>query len=204
MDWRHLHTLLAAGSSVYEAFKALCVWNKTNGGMGSLYRSKHELISVFKVGKAPHVNNVQLGRYGRNRTNVWDYPGVSIPVSNGTERKDNHPTIKPVALVADAILDASRRGDVVLDPFAGSGTTIMAAERTGRRAHVLELDPLYVDSAIRRWQEYGGEAAVHEATGQTFGEIEKQRRAAVAEAVTDSAEDDSFRRRQKCRGESDQ
>jgi DNA modification methylase len=204
MDWRHLHTLLVAGRSAYDAQKALCVWNKANGGMGSLYRSKHELISVFKVGKAPHVNNVQLGRYGRYRTNVWDYPGVNISGFNGTEQKDNHPTIKPVALVADAILDASRRGDIVLDPFSGSGTTIMAAERTGRRAHVLELDPLYVDSAIRRWQEYGGEAAVHGATGQTFGEIEKQRRAAVVEAVTGGAEDDPLRRHQKRLGGSDQ
>ena len=131
MDWRHLGEVLAAGQSVYSELKNLCVWSKTNGGMGSLYRSRHELVFVFKHGAAPHINNIELGRHGRNRTNVWEYAGVN---AWGPDRLDDlalHPTVKPVAMIADAIRDCSRRGGIVLDGFAGSGSTLIAAERTG-------------------------------------------------------------------------
>ena len=170
IDWRHVYDVIAAGRDLYTDLKNICVWNKSNGGMGSLYRSKHELVVVFKAGTAAHVNNVRLGVHGRNRTNVWDYPGMTSP---GAERDASlalHPTVKPVALVADAILDASSRGDIVLDPFAGSGTTILAAERTGRRCFALELDRRYVDVCVQRFQQLTGEAAVNAATGRTFDE----------------------------------
>ena len=176
MDWRHLTELLAAGKSAYAELKNLCVWVKDNGGMGSLYRSQHELILVFKQGRAGHTNNVQLGQYGRNRSNVWNYPGVNS-FSRSTEEGNLlalHPTVKPLALVADALLDASARGDVVLDPFLGSGTTLMAAEGTGRIACGLEIDPLYVDTAIRRWQRRTGRTAVHTDTGRFFSDLEAE------------------------------
>ncbi|MCP5365715.1 MAG: ParB N-terminal domain-containing protein [Hyphomicrobiales bacterium] len=172
MDWRHLYELLAAGRSVYSAFKNMCVWNKTNGGMGSLYRSKHELIAVFKTGSGPHINNVELGAYGRYRTNVWDYAGIN---GFGAERDAAlamHPTVKPVALVEDAIKDCSRRGGVILDAFAGSGTTIIAAERAGRRCFGLELDPRYVDVTLQRFRDLTGEEPVHAESGFTFGELQ--------------------------------
>ena len=172
MDWRHLHELLTAAQAVYNELKNLCIWNKTNGGMGSLYRSKHELVFVFKSGSAAHINNIEFRRYGRNRTNVWDYPGVNTFGDGRKEALTIHPTVKPVALVADAILDCSNRNDIVLDCFAGSGTTIVAAEQVGRRCYTMELDPLYVDAAIRRWHNFTGEAAVHAETGRTFAEIE--------------------------------
>jgi len=175
MDWRHIDEILAAARTAYSELKNLCVWNKTNGGMGSLYRSKHELVFVFKKGLVPHINNVELGRYGRNRTNVWDYPGVNTFGKGRLEALTIHPTVKPVALVADAILDCSNRNGIVLDCFAGSGTTIIAAEQVGRRAFAMELDPLYVDTAIRRWQDFTGEVAIHVETGCTFVEIEKVR-----------------------------
>ena len=146
----------------------LCVWNKTNGGMGSLYRSKHELVCIFKKPGAPHINNVELGKHGRNRTNVWDYAGVNcFGQGRGADLAD-HPTVKPTALVADAIMDVSHRGDVVLDMFGGSGATLLAAEKTGRQARLIELDPAYVDVAIRRWQEMTGDKAVHAALGESF------------------------------------
>jgi DNA modification methylase len=173
MDWRHQFELLTAGSRVYDELKNVCVWVKGNAGMGSLYRSQHELIFVFKHGKAPHRNNIQLGKHGRNRTNVWNYPGV---VNFGRQGEEGnllalHPTVKPVALVADAILDCSARGDVVLDCFLGSGSTLIAAERVGRVCYGIELDPVYVDAAIRRWQRYTGGHAVHAVTGKRFDEI---------------------------------
>ena len=146
IDWRHLHELLRAGRIAYSTLLNICVWAKANGGMGSLYRSQHELVAVFKRGELPHINNVQLGRHGRNRTNVWNYAGMN---SFQEEREDKlalHPTLKPVALVADAILDCSKRGSVILDPFAGAGTTIVAAQPTGRRCFAMEIDPLYVES----------------------------------------------------------
>ena len=145
IDWRHIGELLAAGHEADHELKNMCVWVKDNGGMGSLYRSQHELVFVFKTGRGGHRNNVQLGRFGRNRSNVWHYPG---PTPSPASREEGnllalHPTVKPVAMVADAILDCTARGDIVLDGFLGSGTTLIAAERTGRRCYGLELDPLH-------------------------------------------------------------
>ena len=176
MDWRHLRPLQEVCDKDYGPQVNLCVWVKTNGGMGSLYRSRHELVVVYKNGSAPHVNNVQLGRYGRNRTNVWEYEGVN---SLSPERRADqalHPTVKPVAMIADAIRDASDRGDLVLDPFLGSGTAVIACEQTGRVCAGLELDPKYVDVIVRRWQAYTGNKARHAATGMTFDEMADLRR----------------------------
>jgi DNA modification methylase len=175
MDWRHMPEMLAAGRKVYSELKNLCVWNKSNAGMGSFYRSKHELVFVWKSGTAAHINNFELGQHGRNRTNVWDYAGVNTMRAGRLEELAMHPTVKPVALVADAIKDCSRRGGLVLDPFCGSGTTLIAAERTGRKACALEIDPPYVDVAVRRWQTYTGKPALLAATGETFENIEEQR-----------------------------
>jgi DNA modification methylase len=176
MDWRHLPEILAAGKQAYTELKALCVWVKDNGGMGSLYRSRHELCLVFKNGQDRHRNNVQLGQFGRYRTNVWEYPGVNS-FSRSTEEGNLlafHPTVKPVALVADAIMDCSARGDIVLDPFLGSGTTVIAAERTGRICYGMEIDPLYVDTIVRRWQRFTGLSATHAVSGKRFDELEKE------------------------------
>jgi DNA modification methylase len=151
------------------------VWNKDNGGMGSLYRSKHELVFVFKNGTAPHVNNVELGKHGRNRTNVWDYAGVNSFHQERLDELAMHPTVKPVALVADAILDCSRRGTIVLDCFGGSGTTLIACEKTGRRGYVMELDPVFVDATIKRFEKLTGQKAVHADNGLTFTKIQEQR-----------------------------
>jgi DNA modification methylase len=170
MDWRHIENLLAAGRSVYSELKNLCVWVKTNGGQGGLYRSQHELIAVFKAGNAAHVNNVQLGRFGRNRSNVWTYPGINAFKADRHEELESHPTVKPVALVGDAIRDVTKRGAIVLDLFGGSGTTLIAAERTGRRARLLEIEPRYADVTIRRFERLTKSDAVHAATGQTFTE----------------------------------
>jgi len=175
MDWRHMGETLTAGAAVYSELKNLCVWAKSNGGMGTFYRSRHELIFAYKNGTAPHINNFELGQTGRYRTNVWEYAGVN---SFGRDRDSAlamHPTVKPVALIADAIRDCSRRRQLVLDPFAGSGTTLIAAEKTGRRARVLELDPLYCDTIIRRWQAFTGKRARHSGSGLTFETIEDQR-----------------------------
>jgi DNA modification methylase len=176
MDWRHLGELLAAGTRIYSELKNICVWVKHNAGMGSFYRSQHELVLVFKHGRGAHHNNIELGRFGRHRSNVWDYPGAN---SFGRATEDGnllalHPTVKPVAMVADAILDCSARGDIVLDPFLGSGTTLMAAERTGRRCHGIEFDPSYIDTVIRRWQAFTGEDARRATDGHTFTELEVQ------------------------------
>lgn len=176
MDWRHLYEALSAGRSVYSSFLNLCVWNKNNGGMGSLYRSKHELVLLFKVGTAPHTNNIELGRHGRNRTNVWDYAGVNTFKAARLDELAMHPTVKPVALIADAIKDTSRRSNIVLDPFGGSGSTIIAAEKTGRRACLIEIDPHYVDVAIRRWEFYTGKSAQLESSGVTFEQTSEDRR----------------------------
>jgi DNA modification methylase len=177
MDWRHLLELLSAGREIYDGFLNLCVWNKNNGGMGSFYRSKHELVAVFKVGTAPHINKVEHGRHGRNRTNVWDYPGVNTFRPGRIDELAMHPTVKPVALIADVIKDASRRSDLVLDPFAGSGSTIIAAEKTGRQARALEIDPHYVDLIIQRWQSYTGTPALLDTTTTSFEDIAEQRQA---------------------------
>jgi DNA modification methylase len=171
MDWRHSFELLTAARGVYTDLKNLCVWNKDNGGMGSLYRSKHELVFVYKNGTAPHVNNVELGKHGRYRTNVWGYAGVNSFGKNRTSELAMHPTVKPVALVADAIKDCSTRGGIVLDCFAGSGSTLIAAERTGRRGYAIEYEPKYVDVAIRRFEDLTGEDAVHLASGLTFTQM---------------------------------
>jgi DNA modification methylase len=174
MDWRHMSELLTAGRQVYTELKNLCVWTKNHTGMGTFYRSRHELIFVFKHGRASHRNNIQLGKYGRDRTNVWSYPSPRTPSEEGNLLA-LHPTVKPVRLVADAILDCTARGDIVLDGFLGSGTTVIAAERTGRRCCGLELDPRYVDTIVRRWQTYTGEHARDAATGKSFDELEAQR-----------------------------
>ena len=160
----------------------LCVWVKDNGGMGSLYRSQHELVFVFKHGHGGHRNNVQLGQFGRNRSNVWRYPGVNSFARCGEEGNllALHPTVKPVAMVADAILDCSARGEIVLDAFLGSGTTVIAAERTGRRCYGLELDPAYVDTAVRRWQRLTGGSALHAASGRSFDDLADEAEAADA------------------------
>jgi DNA modification methylase len=173
MDWRHLDEMLAAGRAAYSELKNLCVWAKDNGGMGSLYRSQHELVFVFKHGRASHRNNVQLGRFGRNRSNLWRYPGANSFARNSAEGNllALHPTVKPVAMVADAILDCSARGEIILDPFLGSGTTVIAAERTGRRCCGIELDPAYVDTTIRRWQTLTGGNARHAASGRSFDDL---------------------------------
>jgi hypothetical protein len=182
MDWRHISEMLAAGRNVYAELKNLCVWNKSNAGMGTFYRSKHELIFVWKNGSATHINNFELGQHGRNRTNVWDYPGISAMGAGRLAELAMHPTVKPVALVADAIKDCSRRGHLVLDPFCGSGTILIAAERTGRKARAMEIDPHYCDVAVRRWQTYTGKSAVLAATGETFELTEEQRSAVPAAA----------------------
>ena len=171
MDWRHLGEALAAGSEVYSELKNLVVWAKTNAGQGSLYRSQHELILVFKNGNGPHQNNIELGKHGRSRSNVWTYAGVNSFRAGRLDELTIHPTVKPVALVADAMRDCSRRGDIILDPFMGSGTTILAAERVGRRGYGMEIDPLYVDAAIRRWQDFTKRDVILKATGQTFDEV---------------------------------
>jgi len=182
MDWRHAWEMLAAGRAAYSELKNLCVWNKSNAGMGSFYRSKHELVFVWKSGTAAHVNNFELGQHGRHRTNVWDYAGVNTMCAGRIEDLVMHPTVKPAGLVADAIKDCSRRGGLVLDPFCGSGTVLIAAERTGRKARTLEIDPLYVDVAVRRWQAFAGKSAILSGSGETFETNEDRRLAKSAAA----------------------
>jgi DNA modification methylase len=152
MDWRHMGELMKAGLEVFDELKNLCVWTKTNGGMGSLYRSQHELVFVFKLGGASHCNNVELGRFGRNRTNVWAYAGANAFGMAREAELDMHPTVKPTALIEDAIKDVTRRGGVVLDPFGGSGSTLIAAERSGRTARLMEIDPAYCDVIVQRFE----------------------------------------------------
>lgn len=175
MDWRHMAEVMAAATGVYSALKNLCVWNKNNGGMGSFYRSKHELVFVYKVGSGSHINTVELGKSGRYRTNVWDYAGVNTWRAGRDADLEMHPTVKPTALVIDAIKDCSRRGDIVLDPCVGSGTTLIAAHKARRRARAIELDPLYVDVVIRRWQTFTGQAATMAITGETFAQAQDRR-----------------------------
>ena len=173
-DWQHLEEMLNAGRRAYHELKNVAVWTKTNAGMGSLYRSQHELILVWKNGRGKHTNNIQLGKNGRNRSNVWTYAGAN---SFGADRLADlamHPTVKPVGLVADAILDCSRRGELVLDSFGGSGTTLIACERTGRKARLIEIDPIYCDLTVRRWQKLTGKIAVN-AAGIPFNNFEKSK-----------------------------
>ena len=165
MHWTKLRELLSSTADLYSDTKNLCVWCKTNAGMGSLYRSRHELVFVFKKGTAPHINNIELGRFGRNRSNVWEYDGQNVLNGTSKSKLSVHPTAKPVALVADAIRDCSHRSGVILDCFGGSGTTLIAAEKTGRRARLIELDPRYVDVTISRWQNVTGRTAVKADSG---------------------------------------
>jgi len=175
-DWRHMGETLAGGAAAYSELNNLCVWIKDNAKIGSFYRSQHELVFVFQNGASSYRNNIQLERIGRSRSNVWKYPGV-----NSFARSTNegnllalHPTVKPVALVADGIMDSTAPGDLVLDPFLRSGTTVIAAERTGRTCCGMELDPSYVDTAIRRWKKFTNLDAIHQASGQTFAQREKE------------------------------
>ncbi len=194
MDWRHLYELITAGREVDLALKNLVVWAKDNAGLGTFYRSKHELILVFKNGDAPHTNTFELGQYGRYRTNVWQYAGVNTFRAGRLDELAMHPTVKPTALVADAIRDVTRRGAIVLDPFAGSGTTIIAAEKTGRHARAIEYEPTYCDVIVRRWQQYTGKAALLEGAAQTFEDVEADRLPAsrVTEQEPQAAQDASF------------
>jgi DNA modification methylase len=177
MDWRHMQQILAAGQAAYRELKNLIVWVKDNGGMGSFYRSKHELIFAFKNGSAPHLNNFGLGQHGRYRTNVWEYRGANSFHADRMEELALHPTVKPVAMIADAIKDVSRRGGIVLDAFGGSGSTLIAAHKTGRRARIIELDPAYVDRIVRRWQAYAKDDALLVGTDKPFDAISEIRAA---------------------------
>jgi len=194
MDWRHTGEVLTAANGTYSELKNLCVWTKTNAGMGSLYRSQHELVFVFKNGSAPHINNVELGRFGRNRSNVWPYAGANAFSKDRDSELAMHPTVKPLALVADAIMDCSNRGDIVLDAFAGSGTTLIAAARTGRKGFGIELDPHYVDTILKRFEDVCGLTAVHVRTGKSFADIrterDKERRNGSTKERRPSSEDE--------------
>jgi DNA modification methylase len=182
MDWRHIGELLEAGQAVFSELKNLCVWNKTNGGMGTFYRGRHELVFVFKVGTAPHTNTFGLGDSGRYRTNVWDYAGVNTFRAGRSEDLAMHPTVKPVALVAEAIKDCSKRGEIVLDPFGGSGTTLIAAEKTGRLARLVEFDPAYCDTILRRFERVTGKQATCAASEMSFEDVAQERAAPPAAA----------------------
>jgi len=180
IDWRHIRELQDAAQPLFGVPRQLCVWVKDNGGMGTFYRSRHELIFAFKKGDAPHINNFELGQHGRYRTNVWEYAGANSFQGKGHELLALHPTVKPVSLVADTLRDCSHRKGIILDPFAGSGTILIAAERTGRHARAIELDPQYVDVAVMRWQRVTGKQAVLAATGQTWEQVRAERLAAKA------------------------
>lgn len=175
MDWRHQSELLNAALPQYGSYKNLCVWNKTNAGMGTFYRSQHELIHVFKVGTAPHINNFELGQNGRYRSNVWTHPGVNTFKRDRNEELESHPTVKPVAMIADILLDCSNQQDIILDPFGGSGTTLVAAARTRRRARLIEIDPIYVDATIRRYLKRFDQTAILLETGETFEQVAERR-----------------------------
>jgi hypothetical protein len=179
MDWRHSMEVQKAAQPFFGSPLQLCVWVKNNGGMGSFYRSQHELVFVFKKGEASHINNFELGQHGRYRTNVWTYSGVNTFKGKGYELLTLHPTVKPVSLIADALRDCSHRQGIILDPFAGSGTILIAAERTGRQARAIELDPRYVDVGVMRWQRITGKQAVLEATGQNWDQVRASRLSGV-------------------------
>ncbi|MCW5686033.1 MAG: ParB N-terminal domain-containing protein [Pseudolabrys sp.] len=192
IDWRHLRELSEAADSVYAELKNVCVWAKTNAGMGSLYRSAHEFVFVYKNGTGRHINNIELGRFGRNRTNVWTYPGAS---GFGKDRADTlamHPTVKPLALVSDAILDCSNRGGIVLDAFAGSGTTLLACEKTGRKGYGIEIDCHYVDLVIRRFDELYGLKATEVVSGLTFDQLRDKRHTSAANATSIATHGDTL------------
>lgn len=185
MDWRHMNEIMSAGDAAYTELKNLIVWVKDNGGMGSFYRSRHELVFVFKNGSGPHINSFELGQHGRYRTNVWNYRGINSGTKIAREELELHPTVKPVAMVADAMLDCSARGGIVLDAFCGSGTTLIAAQKTGRRARAIELDALYCDTAIERWQLFAKDDAVLAQTGETYAQVMTRR--AIEELRPDQA-----------------
>lgn len=175
MDWKHLADLLAAADAVFPQMLNLIAWVKSNGGQGSFYRSQHEMIAVYRCGDEGHLNNIELGKHGRNRTNVWQYAGVNSFGKSRMSDLQAHPTVKPVAMIADAIKDCTKRNDIVLDTFGGSGSTMMACERVGRKARLIEYDPVYVDVAIRRWQEFTGRDAIHAESQITFDEMTESR-----------------------------
>lgn len=189
MDWRHMDEIRTAGTEAYSEQKNLIVWVKDNAGMGSFYRSRHELIFVYKNGTAPHINSFELGQNGRYRTNVWNYRGITSPTKEAREQLALHPTVKPVALVADAIKDCSQRGDIVLDPFCGSGTILIAAQKTGRRARAIEIDPLYCDIAIQRWQAFAKDDAVLISSGETFENVCQRREVKTTDPIEDFTAD---------------
>ena len=180
MDWRHIKELMVAGDLIFDGFKQLCVWNKGSGGQGSFYRSQHELVFVYKIGTAPHLNNFGLGETGRYRTNVWSYPGSTSLSKSGASDFAMHPTVKPLKLVIDAIEDCTRRGNIVLDCFGGSGTTLIAADRCGRTARMIEYDPIYCDVIIRRFQSVTGKGVVLAGSGMCFDDVARQRFGAAA------------------------
>ena len=180
MDHRHLVEMMTAGESSFSEFKTLCVWVKHAGSMGGLYRNQMELVFVWKAGQGRNRNNVALGKFGRNRTNVWNYPGIAgFRYSEGGDLLKTHPTCKPVRLVVDAILDVTARGEIVIDPFLGSGTTIIAAERTGRIAYGMEIDPIYCDAILRRYRDLTGDEPILASTNQTLAELEAERGASA-------------------------
>ncbi len=184
MDWRHMDEMLMAGRQVYSGLQNLCVWAKDNGGMGSFYRSQHELVFVWKIGTAPHLNTVQLGKNGRYRTNVWNYRGAT---KTGKDAElAMHPTVKPVTMIIDAIKDTSKRGEIVLDPFGGSGSTLLAAQKAGRHARLIEYEPKFCAVTIRRWQDLAKADAVLAATGETF-EVAHARRDAEMDRIAEEA-----------------
>ena len=188
MDWRHIGEVQQAGEKAFTELKNVAVWNKTNAGMGTFYRSQHELIFVWKKGTAPHINTFGLGDIGRYRTNVWTYQGCNTFSARRDEELAMHPTVKPVAMIADAIKDVTRRNDIVLDAFGGSGSTLIAAEKTGRIARLIELEPKYCDVICRRFFKLTKVQAVLEATGQTFEEVMAERRAEAAAQTETSAD----------------
>ncbi|MGO9430076.1 site-specific DNA-methyltransferase [Rhodoblastus sp.] len=177
MDWRHSYDLQSAARRLGLSLLNMCVWKKTNAGMGSLYRSMHELCLIFKQGAAPHRNNVELGKHGRSRSNVWTYAGANSFRAGRDEDLADHPTVKPAQMIADAIRDVTKRGDVVLDPFVGSGTILIAAEMTGLKARGIEIDPAYADVAIRRFEAFTGKSAILAATGENFEAVAEGRMA---------------------------
>jgi DNA modification methylase len=170
IDWRHVRDMIEVGEDIFGDLKQLCTWVKDKAGMGAFYRSQHELICIFKKGGAKHINNFQLGQFGRHRSNVWNYPGMNSGSETSRHLLKLHPTVKPVAMLVDILLDASKPNGIVLDPFGGSGSTLIAAEKTGRRARLIEIDPKYVDVTVKRWQDLTGKAAIHATSGETFSE----------------------------------
>ncbi|EIM72398.1 DNA methylase N-4/N-6 [Nitratireductor aquibiodomus RA22] len=186
IDWRHVDQLLRLSRELYDEIVNVCVWVKSNGGQGSFYRSQHEFVVVAKVGETPFRNNIELCKHGRNRTNVWHFAGVNSFREGRSEELAFHPTVKPVSLLAEAVKDFTRRGDYVLDMFGGSGSTLIACEKVGRRALLMEIDPAYVDTTIRRWQGFTGKDAIHATSGKTFDEI---RESAAAESSQVSVEE---------------